>query len=132
MFYSVGILRTSDPGGSISSWRIEHFSVSHTEASVKDLWNHSLDMHLSYLGPCILISRVSSEFTIGSGCSLMAARWQVLFSFLSFLRFHQLTLEGCNRWWLIVAENIPFLRSSPSDKEFDQYLGDILWSNFVP
>ena len=58
---------------------------------------HSLDMHLSYLGPCILISRVSSEFTIGSGCSLMAARWQVLFSFLSFLRFHQLTLEGCDR-----------------------------------
>ena len=37
--------------------------------------------------------------TIGSGCSLMASRGQV-FSFLSALRAHQLTLEGYNHWWL--------------------------------
>ena len=67
-------------------------------------WNHFFDMHHSYLGPvsCIFTSWVSSGLTIGSGCSLMAARWQV-FSFLSFLRVHRLTLEGCNRRWLILS-----------------------------
>ena len=39
---------------------------------------------------------------LGSGCSLMAARWQVFFvSFLSSLRAHQLTISGgCNCLWL--------------------------------
>ena len=48
-------------------------------------------MHLSYLGPAsyVFISWVSSGLTTGSGCSLMAARWQVFFSFLSSLRAHR-------------------------------------------
>ena len=68
--------------------------------------NHSFDMHLSYLGAvsCIFISWVSWGLTIGSGCSLMAD----------------------------MAGNIPFLRSSPLGQEFDRYLGDTSWSNFVP
>ena len=72
-------------------------------------WNHSLDMQLSYLGPvsCILISWVSSGLTIGSGCSLMAARWQIFFSFLSFLRAF-LTLESYHLWWLIWQEIFHF------------------------
>ena len=51
-------------------------------------------MYLSYLGPvsCVITSWVSSGLTLGSGCSLMAVRWQVFFvSFLSSLRAHQLT-----------------------------------------
>ena len=38
-------------------------------------------MHLSYLGPvsCVFTSWVSSGLTLGSDCSTMAARWQVLF-----------------------------------------------------
>ena len=39
-------------------------------------------------------SQVSSGLTIGCSCSVMAARCQVFFSFWSFLRTHQLTLEG--------------------------------------
>ena len=31
-----------------------------------------------------------------------------------------------------VSGNIPFLRSSPLGQDFDQYLGDISGSNFVP
>ena len=38
--------------------------------------------------------------TVGSGCSLMAVRSQVFFSFLRALRPHRLPLEGSNRWWL--------------------------------
>ena len=34
------------------------------------------------------------------GWNLMAARWWVFFSFLSFLRVHQLTLDGYNHRWL--------------------------------
>ena len=52
-------------------------------------WYYFLDMYLIYLGPVILYS--SSGFTIETGCSPMAAWWQ-LFSFLSFLRSHQLML----------------------------------------
>ena len=44
-------------------------------------------------------SWASLGLTVGSGCSLMAARWQV-FSLLSALMAHQLTLEGCTHWWL--------------------------------
>ena len=45
-------------------------------------WNHSFDRHLTYLGPvsCVFTSWDSSGLNIGSGCSLMAARWQVFFS----------------------------------------------------
>ena len=74
-----------------------------------------------------VFSRVSSRFTIGSGCNLMTDGWQV-FSFLSFL-LPELT-------WGSPAHIrgrqllIPFLRSSLG-QEFDQYLGDISWSNFA-
>ena len=44
-------------------------------------------------------SWTSLGLTAESGCILMAARWQVFFSFPSSLRA-QLTLEGCNWWWL--------------------------------
>ena len=46
-------------------------------------WNHSFDMYLSYLGPvsCVFTTWVSSGLTVGSGCSLTAARWQVFFPF---------------------------------------------------
>ena len=42
-------------------------------------WNHSFVMCLSYLGPgsCVFTSWVSSGLTVGSGCYLMTARWQV-------------------------------------------------------
>ena len=58
-------------------------------------------MHLSYLGPvsCVFISWVSSGCIVESGCSLMAARWQVFFSFLSFFRAHWFG-SGWNHWWL--------------------------------
>ena len=83
-------------------------------------WNHSFDMHLSSQGPasCIFSSWVSSGLTIGSGCSLMAARWQVLFP--SWVP-SGLTLEGCNCWWLWhplftdMAGNIPFLSAYQSN-----------------
>ena len=56
-------------------------------------WNHSFAMHLSYLGPVsgVFTSWVSLGLTVWSGCSLIAARWQVFFSFLSFLWAHWLT-----------------------------------------
>ena len=100
-------------------WRnLVPFSVWE-DARVWTHWNHSFDMHLSQLGPvsCVFTSWVPSGLTVGSGCSLRAARWQVFFvSFLSPLRAHQLTVwGGCNRWWLWhplftdTAGNIPFL-----------------------
>ena len=46
--------------------------------------------------PMFFSSWAPSELTIGSGGSLMVARSQVFFSFLSALRAHQLILEGCN------------------------------------
>ena len=51
------------------------------DARVWAHWNHSFDVHLSYLGPvsCVCTSWVSSELIVGSGCSLMAARWQAFF-----------------------------------------------------
>ena len=44
-------------------------------------WNHSFGMYLSYLGPgsCVFTSWVSSGLTLGSGCSLITAGWQVFF-----------------------------------------------------
>ena len=51
-------------------------------------WNHhSFDLHFSYLGPIFCFHALSSSgLTVESGCSLMAARWQVSSTFLSFLR----------------------------------------------
>ena len=58
-------------------------------------WYHCFHKHLSYLGQCpvLFISWAPLGLTIGSGCSLMAARWQVFFSFLCALRAHQLLLR---------------------------------------
>ena len=52
------------------------------DARVWAHWNHSLDMHLSYLGPvsCFhILSFFFSGLNLGSGYSLVAARWQVFF-----------------------------------------------------
>ena len=64
--------------------------------------NFSSGRHLGYLRPVSwdFPSFASLVLTMGSGCSLMAARRQVFFSFLSFLRAHWFTLESCNRWQL--------------------------------
>ena len=94
------------------------------DARVGAHWNHSFDMHLSYLGPVswVFTSWVSSGFTLGSGCSLMAARWQVLFCFLSSLRAPPLTLgNGCNhRLWQPLftdtEKNRPLLTSILSER----------------
>ena len=44
----------------------------------------------------VFTSQVSSGFTVGSGCSLITARWRYSF-FMSFLRAHQLTIcDDCN------------------------------------
>ena len=53
------------------------------------------------LSAASILFSTSSGLTIGSGCSLMDARWQVFF-FLSSLRANQFTLQGCNHWklWL--------------------------------
>ena len=67
------------------------------DAGVWPHWNHSFDMYLSCLEPAfhVFTSWVSSGCTVGSGCSLMAARWQVFF--LSFQSSSGLTLkDGCD------------------------------------
>ena len=57
-------------------------------------------MHLTYVEPasCAFPSWASWGLTVGSGCSLVAAKWQALFSSLSSLSTHQLTIHG--GWWL--------------------------------
>ena len=40
------------------------------------------------------------EFQRAHHSSLMAAKWQISFSFLSVLYAHWLTLKSCNCWWL--------------------------------
>ena len=78
-------------------------------------------MCLSSLGPvsCVFTSWVSSGLTTqGSGYSLMAARWQVLFP--EFPQCSLAHLQWWNRWWLghplftDVAGNIPLIRSLAS------------------
>ena len=49
---------------------------------------------------CGFTSWTPLGLTLGSGFSLMAARSQVFFSFLSALKADQLMLESCNLWWL--------------------------------
>ena len=50
------------------------------------------------------VSGVTQSWTwlkpLSSSRRLTAAKKQIFFSFLSSLRAHQLTLEGCNCWWL--------------------------------
>ena len=50
--------------------------------------------------PVFFTSCASLGLFVGRGCSLMAVRWQIFFSFQCSLGIHQLTLEGCNRRWL--------------------------------
>ena len=87
--------------------KLKNLALSYVweDTSVWAHWNHSFDMYHSYLGSvsCIFTFWVSSWLTIGNGCNLMPARRQVFFSFLSFLRVHRLTLEGCSLWWLILS-----------------------------
>ena len=53
------------------------------DARIWGLRNHSFERNMcwNYLGlvPFVFTSGVSSGLTVGSGCSLMAARWQVFF-----------------------------------------------------
>ena len=47
--------------------------------------------------------------TMGNGCSLMVANWQVFFvSFLSFLRAHQLNIniDDCDILCLLISQTI--------------------------
>ena len=116
----VKIFRTSSPGGSISSnpektalrrqggelirllliKKTRYVNLSNLmllcvweDASVWSHWNHSFVIYLSYLGlvSCVSITWVSSGLTAGSGCNLIAARWQVFFS--------SWCTHSCG-WWL--------------------------------
>ena len=57
--------------------QVKEFSVFLCMGRCKSLGSYQIaDMHLSYLGPvsCVFTSWLSSGLTIGSGCSLMAAK----------------------------------------------------------
>ena len=63
-------------------------------------WNHFFDVHLTSLGPVTLcFSHSEFHFSSMSDWSLMAARLEAL-AFLSAIRAHELTLEGCSHWHL--------------------------------
>ena len=61
--------------------------------------------HLSSLGPvsCVFSSWVSLGLTVGNGCSLMPARWQMFFSFLS-----SFSLTGL-QWRAAIADDCDIL-----------------------
>ena len=71
------------------------------------------------LGPVYCDFHILSSLglTIGNGCSLSAARLQVLFSFLSALRAQDFTFEGLESLMTVtslfidVAENTPFSKA---------------------
>ena len=85
--------RTGKPGvlQSIGTQRVRHIEQlnnNNKTSQVKELsaffmcvgrvwvhWNHSFDMHLSYIWPlfCVFTPWALLEFTMGSGCCLMAA-----------------------------------------------------------
>ena len=108
------------------------------DARVWTHWNHSFDMHFSYLGPvfCVFTSWVPSELTMESGCRLRASRWWVFFSFLRSLRVHQLTIlvtAIAGNWHLLftdLAGNIPFLTGFCCKTLL--YPGSFLTSGAVP
>ena len=61
-------------------------------------------MHFSYLRPISCFHILSSSgLTIGSGCSLLAARWQVFFS-LSSLMTHGLTFSSVAQLYLTLCD----------------------------
>ena len=87
------------------------------DTRVQAHWNHSFGMQLSFLGPvsCVSTSWVSSGLSVGSGCSLMAARGQIV---LPFWDFSGLTSSPLWRLQLLttvtslftdMTGNIPFL-----------------------
>ena len=55
-----------------------------------------------------------------------------VFSYPEFPQGSQAHVGGLKSLMTDVARNIPFLISSPLGQGFDQYLGDISGSNFVP
>ena len=77
------------PGKSHGQWSL----VGCSPWSYKELGTTEWLTHFSYLGPvsCVFTFWAFLGLIIGSGCSLMAAKWQLL-SFLSSLRTHRLTL----------------------------------------
>ena len=56
--------------------QVKEFSAFLSKGRAWAHWNHSFHMHLSYLSPvfCVFHILSSSVLTVGSGCSLMAAR----------------------------------------------------------
>ena len=74
-------------------------------------------MYLSYLGPVSSVFHILSSLvlTIGCGCSLMAARSQVLVFFLCALRAQKFTFGGPESLMSVTSlltdmgGNIPFL-----------------------
>ena len=66
--------------------------------SLKSLLSYTPQLSMVSILCFHILSFLSSELTVGSDCSLMAARWKAFFSFPRSLRADQLTLEGCNHW----------------------------------
>ena len=64
---------------------------------------------------------------------LMAARWQMFFSFLCSLRAHWLTLEGSNCWWwwqpclLIWQKIFCFSREKPEPSSPQERAWSLFW-----
>ena len=134
MFYSVGIFRTSSPGGSISSnpekttprmrrgepgfidvLQLRAGSREHQKIIVNwTRYPQLRNLALFYMRKCKSLSSLKSFLWYApqlSGASIL------YFHILSFLRAHWLTLEGWNCWGLWhplftdMAGNIPFLIS---------------------
>ena len=84
--------------------QVKEFSAFLCMGSCKSLG--SLKPFLSYTsqlsGFSILVFLILSSLVliIGSGCSLVPARPQALFSFLGALRAQKFTFGGPDRWWL--------------------------------
>ena len=103
-------------------------------ARLWDHWNHFSDMHLGYLGPvsCVLTSWASSGLTVGSGCSLMAAGWQVFFpsQVSSGLTAHLGGLQllmTLRALFTDTAGNIPFMNGHKVTKSARHQLKSASW-----
>ena len=84
-------------------------------------------------GPSVFTSWASLRLTVGSGCSLMAVRWQLFFSFLGFLRAPWLTREGSDCWWrwypcLPIGQKIfHFSRGKPEPSSPQERAWNLFW-----
>ena len=100
-------------GGFFNNWVIrEHFSM-YEKTQESALTEIILLMSMfTYLGPlsCVFTSWVSSWLTVRDGYSLMAAKWQILSSFLSFLRAHWLVLMTMTSLFTDMEGNISHLK----------------------